>query len=801
MAERQLVVFAKVKDGATEPLKNIETGFKKTGEAVKQTGLNLTQFNKTMFSATAFIGMFSKALSSLGGSLAEAGDIDRLSNQYERVIGPKGELFKQISGLTTNTIDKMEAMRAGIALKSTGIVTNVSQMANIIAKAGTAGKRAGLNSAEGIKQVTNFMKDGSVAHLAFLNVLAPTNVALQSQMAILNKAGGMMGGVISTQARLRMGMAALSAVTGGMNEETRDLSDVLQEINQTFNFMKASAVGLVGKALTPLLIKMTDVAQVVTGFLDRVGKDLVLQKVIKNVMIVTATMAGLLATMGSLSLVLKALGSLGIGGVPFLVASLFGLAGIFGDMESAMTPFTTGLKLAGSVMMGVFQLVSSFLGDSDNFDKGIGKMDRSLAEFLQKNGLLELTKNIATVGATIVAFIRDTGNKLLSWFDYVSEKIKPLTDKFKEFFTGDHKNWSRSFIEGGEGMRGMLLNLTATALGLFAALKIGGGLGSILGKIPGLGGFFGGSSIGKGPKGTSNDPIYTATSASSKVTDSLMSKIFGTKTPTSVGSPTEPTPALGTALSLATTNLGLFAAALTASAAAGYGFGTWLNSIMSGTAVDKAAESTIDTVMGWLGVSGSSAEDKKQADFMNSPAYKNASALMVGSKKQSNVENTTALAKQLEALASSYKKTGAFPGIEDAAAKAQMAKSRIFTDPGQIVGQATQQFGGTPKQQSDLLLSGVTSANNYAAPAQPIAASDQAMMITTLVSGLDTQRHDSAVKAWKEATKDTSAGGQVITPEEWQSIFIAALDQAQITKHTKETAKKKEDINIAKARC
>lgn len=524
MASRSLTVIAKVKDAASDTLKKIQGSFQGVNKEAKNTGANFDQFNKIMFITTAYVGAFVMAFSKMSQAITEAGDLDRLSEQFERVAGPKGEMFQAISSMTKNSIDKMEAMRAGIAISNLGIAKNTNQVAEIIARAGTAAKRSGLHSAEGIKKVTEFLKTGEVSNLSFLNVLTATNPALQMQMAILQKAGGIMGGVISTQAKLRMGMAALRAATQGMGDDSADLADTMANLSQSFSFLKNETFRLLGKALTPIFEKITEVADSVTSLVERLRTaDPSFMKTIKNFAIIASGIATTIGVIGTLRLVMKALTAVGIGPLPLLALAITTLTGSFFDQQQSIDILMNTLKKFGSIAMGVFQLVSSFLQDPENFAKGIGKMDKSVHDFLQSNGLLNLTITIARVSAVIITFVQDTGNQLIKWFTKAREAIQPFIDKINKMFDASTaKAWSRSWIEGGEGIRGMLIKLTAGAIiagAAFKLLSIGKG---VLSKIPVVGKLFGGGGLGGGPKGTSSDPIYVKdTSIASKATAGL----------------------------------------------------------------------------------------------------------------------------------------------------------------------------------------------------------------------------------------------------------------------------------------
>lgn len=854
MASRTLTVVAKVKDASSAALKKVKQGFDDTGKSVKNTGINLTEFNRIMFSTTAFIGLFTRQFSMMSNALAQAGDLERLQNQFQRVVGPKGELFQAINGMTKNTIDRMEAMRAGIALRSTGVVKDVRSIAEVVSRAGTAAKRAGLNSAEGIKRVVDFMKDGSVSSLSFLNVLTPTNSALQAQMAVLQRAGGIFGNVISTQAKLRMGMAALRAATQGMENDTRDLSDTLQSMSQSFTFLRGEAGMFLGKALTPILDKVIEATDAVTDFIERVkNTDQTLLNTVKNIIIVTGAFATLLATVGSARLLFRALGALGIGGIPFLAMSLLGLASAFTDTEKAIEPFIRVLKSAGAVMLGVFQLMSSFLGDSDNFAKGIGKMDSELMKFLQKQGLLELTKDLARVGAIIVKFVQDTGNQLITWIKELGEMLSPLAKMFKDFFgDSDPKGWSRKWLDGGGGMRDMLVKITAATLGLYGAFKLLSFGKGLLSKIPIIGKFFGGKGGGLfgGPDGSQRDPLYvvmTRGAASFFGIDKLLNIARNPATVATTGGIAGTVAgAAGTAVAgvegVATTAatagmaggmagtllaLAKFTAAITVAAAAGYALGKaimYIDDLLGGK-LGLAIEKAIDSVAGFFRIPGSSAMQKEQEALMNTKEYQAVVAMLQKAGKPATVDSATALTKtviananviakqkQLEMnQAGIFGKTAAAIGMLDISPEAQefgskeaierMSQSAIFTRPGDVVGAFATTMPEAQKR-SEFLMSSRDEKGDVIAPAMPTTEVGQQQVLADLMSGLEANAKAKVQMAINEAMMGTSAAGKEITAEEWQKIFTSAMDKSQVTQHTKTAATKPEKTEMARTqRC
>jgi len=510
MARSNIDIAVNVHDAASGKLRGASKEVDNFGRSVKKASLDVTQFNRVMFSTTAYIGLFTGGFRKFSEFLTEGANLDRLTNQFERVIGPRGEFFQQIKGFTTTAVDRFEAMRAGIELKSLGIVHSSERIAELVARAGTAAKLAGKDSGEGIKNFTKFLKDGSVTNLEFLNLVARTNPALQAQMAILQKAGGTMGGVISTQARLALGYRLLREATRGAMRGQRDLADIMMDLRQSFTFLRGSIGRFIGAALAPLLEKVVDIVDKFTDMLDNIRKN---EKNIlfltKAIIVATSAVAGLAAVFGTLRLATIALGSLGIG-LPALLGIVGALSLGFMAVTNSVDGFMEKLKLFAAFVRGTFQLVHSFLTDPENFAKGIGKMDESIAKLLDKHGLLGLATNLARVSAIIIRFVSDVGAKLIGWFKAIDKIVGDFVGTIAKLLGIDAGPWSRNWIESGNLVRDTIVTITAATIALGSAMRLltfGGilgrvaavigrftGLGNVVGSLGGIGGIF--SSLG-----------------------------------------------------------------------------------------------------------------------------------------------------------------------------------------------------------------------------------------------------------------------------------------------------------------
>lgn len=536
MATKPLTVIAKVKDAASAPLKKVQKGFKQTGKAVRKTGADFTQFNRVMFSATAFVGMFTRAFTGLTQVMQRGAEVDRVADQFERVLGPKGRFFQAISETTTNSIDRVEAMRSAIALGSLGIIRDSGKMAEFIAKAGTAAKMAGLDSSEGVKRFTQFMKTGSIANLEFLNLIAGTNKSLSIQMGILGKVGGPLGKVLKDTRKLAIGQALLDAATKGNLKGQRDLFDILQDSRQSFKLFGDEIGNFITAALGPLLDKISRFTFKLTDFAETIRKtDKHTVDFIKNLIIAGTTFATIGLSLGSFRLGLKALGALGLGGIPGLITLMAALAAGFMDTDSIIKTFAATMKKVGAVMMGAFQLTTSFLGDADKFKRGIGTMNNALVDFLapglraemKSTGksleeliqrpeyrLLRFTILLGKIGSVVGDFTRQVFSNFKIMGKFIVDTVSKVIDKLDNVLGMDIAGWARGWLASSGGIVGALAKITTGLLTLWGVMKLIRGVRGILGGIPIVGRFFkpgggkGGSTKGKGDSPT--NPLWVS---------------------------------------------------------------------------------------------------------------------------------------------------------------------------------------------------------------------------------------------------------------------------------------------------
>ncbi len=514
MARSNIDVVVKVTDLASNPLKEVNKNIKAVGKATKDASGDIVQFNKTLFSAMATIGFYTKAFSGLTRTIAEGAKFDRVSKQFESLLGPRGQFIEQISEFTDVGIDSFEALKHGIQLRMLGITKGMTDTAKLLATAGVAAKNAGLDTAEGMKNIVEFAKSGSIQNLENLGLIKRTDLGYQALTASLGRAAGMMSGVVLTQFRLNLGMSLLEKKTRGTMKGFADLESVVTNFRDRITLARFAIGEFLGKSIAPLIDSVTKLALKTFSFLDRIRDNKSLQEMVKRFVILGGVVSTFIGIIASLQLGLKALSFLGVGGFPFIIGMVAALGLVFDKTKDPVEKLANFMKIFGAAISGVAQLVSSFLFDQDNYAKGVGKMDAKLHEFLSSQkvfgfSLLDIVKRVSQVIIVVTKFVTDVGKKLISWFETAVNWISKFSDKISKI-AGIRSLIPRGLIDEGNLLRDTIVNITAAIVGLMAISKIpivGGLLGKILGKVPVIGGLFGGGG-GGGPKGTITDPMY-----------------------------------------------------------------------------------------------------------------------------------------------------------------------------------------------------------------------------------------------------------------------------------------------------
>lgn len=510
MALRNLEVVVTVTDRASRDLDKVSRKVRQTGKAAKEANTDFTAFNRTLFATTAFVGTFIKAFSSLSRAFEEGAQLDRISNQFERLFGPKAHLTGMISNFTDTFVDEMEFMKQAVALRSMGIVTNVDQVTELFTRASVAAKMAGKTSAEGIQHMAEFLKDSNVSHLQHLNLIQQTNVGLQMQNKVLSQFGGIAGGVLSQQARLALGQRLLFMRTKDAMKGNRDLTDTLSFAKQQFSLFRGEVGRFLLTAMQPLIESFALFINKARIFIDQIrGNEKNLLFLAKAAIVTTSSILGLAGALGTLRLASIALASLGLG-LPRLIGLIGLLGASFLGITSKADTVIDKLRVFGAFVKGVYQLVTTL-----DTKTGIAKIDEDIRKLLEENGILIFAQNVAraisvvktVVGDMIDAF-RFFAGRVDALFGGLGKKFIDMISKFKE-------PWENFWVsEAATPMQKFMRTFTvmgSTFATVFTGLFIKAlfsKLGGVLSKIPILGKLFGGGRDGGGPKGTRSDPMY-----------------------------------------------------------------------------------------------------------------------------------------------------------------------------------------------------------------------------------------------------------------------------------------------------
>lgn len=498
MAARNIEVVIKVRDNASRKLDELKRKTRRAGKGAKKASLDFKDFNRTLFATTAFIGTFIKTYSTLARNLDIGAELDRVDNQFSRVLGPSSKMLSNVRQLTDATVDSMEAMRAGIALANSGITGSSEQTANIIAMSAAAARRAGLDTTEGIKRVVQFAKSGSVASLEFLNLVRSTDPAFTAQLELIKQAGGALGGTLSMQQKVAIGMRALEMAAKGNMKGQRDLQDVVKGVTDSFGIFRRVIGRFLGTALSPLLDKMTDFFYRMSTGLEELRKgSKEIMFLAKATVVTTGAVLGLAGALGTLRLATMALGSLGFG-LPKLIMLTGILGSAFLGITDSADSLVDKLKLFGGFIQGIYQLITSF-----DEKTGLGNIDSSLKKLLKENKIFEFAKIIARGGILVKKTFEDMLGVVkgiaLKIDDIFGGTFRSVIDAISEF----NKPWDLALLNA-ENKWKRIAGIVTLIGGGFALKKI---LGSALSRVPIIGRLFGGG--GKGPKGTANDPIFT----------------------------------------------------------------------------------------------------------------------------------------------------------------------------------------------------------------------------------------------------------------------------------------------------
>lgn len=503
MARTNVDIVVTVRDGASAPLDNVSKKLKNTGQAAKDTSADFIQFNKTLFTTAAFLGAFAKGFSNLKQSVEFGAELDKVTVQFERTMGPRGSFIQSLQETSNIAIDETVAMQSALHLGMLGIVKDGKEAGGLLSKFGVAAAMAGKDATKGVKDLTEAVEDGNIAKLQEYGIIKKNDAALMAQFAALNKAGGIYGQVIVKQHQLALVQKILTQHTKDHMFAVLSTGQVVEAFGVQFQNAKRHIGVFLANAIRPLLEKLIPLMVKFKEFLFnsyRMNKEILFLG--KSFLALGTVLTGFIATLGTLKLAVKLLGFAGIG-MPGLLMATVALAAGFVGLTGKADGLVKKLEVLGAFFKGIYELVTNF-----DPETGMSKISAATEKILADNGILGFVDMISAVIVTVKTTLKDIVD-FVSWAalkidNLVSDIFGTVNDGIK-----DSKKWTTWW--------------TSDALSNFdkvkrAALILGGVLGSIfLGKklfdFGGFllnkttGGLFGGG--GKGPKGTASDPIYT----------------------------------------------------------------------------------------------------------------------------------------------------------------------------------------------------------------------------------------------------------------------------------------------------
>ena len=503
---RNLKILVTVVDKTQKPLEDVKKRVKGVGKSTRDATIDLTKFNRGLFSATAIAATFTRAFIGVGRAISEGADWDRLTTQFDRAAGSSARFLDVLGKTTDVAIDKTEALKAGLSLANLGISKDMDSLASLIAKAGVAAKLAGKDSAEGINSISQFLKTGNVSQLQNLDLLHEANLAYKTQQAVLGKFGGVLGGVISLQHRLALGQALLDAKTKGQLKGFTDIKDVIRLLSEEYKHLKNELGVLLGKAVLPLAKGFTELIIKIRQVIQNVKNNKEVLFFAKSILVASAAVTTLIGTFATLKGVMFALTSIGFG-LPKLITLTTILGSTFLGITAPIKTVEEKLKVLGAIFKGTWELITTF--DSDT---GLAKMSKATFQLLKQNGLLGFVQFLGRAGRLVYVVATDIWNAFKWLGKKVDDTFGGIARSIFNFFDLVNKPWENFILsdklsEANKAARALIVT-GGILVSLFAGKKLLGALGGVLSKIPGIGKLFGGGGKGSGPSGAVSDPFY-----------------------------------------------------------------------------------------------------------------------------------------------------------------------------------------------------------------------------------------------------------------------------------------------------
>jgi len=429
-------------------------------------------------------------------NMAEVGSqFDFFRQQFNKTF--KAGYLRDLHAATKGTMDAMSMMQVALQNHARGL----SDMENkkIFTLSVGAAKLLGTSTADAAKRMSKAIHGLSVTGMQQFFVALNTNNQFKNMDLLIKRltkglnAAGRQTALFRSTALKELGkaLAEVSAQTG-------DTRTFFMQWQESVKSMRQVLGAFLAKALLPLASVVSKMTWDTFFKFDQVlGSTSKKFKMLRNGFVDFIQMgAGVLgmgaAITGGLSMMALAASTLGVsfGTITgFLTMFLVGLKAVKGENRS----WLQFLADVGTELKFYYQAFTTYRDGISTFSADVVDRVAHMSDSAQ-NRIMFISKALVLARVAMNGFV-DGIKKGVDFIAVFAEKLGVWDSKTKQF-TKTAETWAKR------------IGQVAGVLALVMGVKAGAGMmRGLLGKIPVVGKFFGGS--GRTPKGTANDPIYT----------------------------------------------------------------------------------------------------------------------------------------------------------------------------------------------------------------------------------------------------------------------------------------------------
>lgn len=468
-------IIVSVKNQASAPLKQVKKDFTDLrGELVK--------FNRNLFTASAVYASFSQGFAR-AFKMAELGaQFDFFREQFNKTYG--SSYLTTLRTATQGTMDATSMMQVAIQNHARGL--KKAETEKVFGLSVGAAKLLGTSTADAAKRMSHALAGLSVSGMQSFFVALNTNNQFKNMgliMQRLTKGLNMAGR--NTELFRKTALAELTRALGEVSASGGDALTMFMMMRTAFSDMQRVVGAFISRALAPLLKKMAtglfSVFDRLNAVLDDTKKEFdgLRKGLVDFIQVGGGFLISATAIAGALSLMGIAAATLGVS-----FGNIFGLFSLFAiGMRAIKGPSDSWLETLaniGVVLKFVWQAFSTYKNGVSTFSRDVTDRISGMSEKSQ-NRILLIAKAFVLAREAIDGFVdgvKTTFNyatKIAAMFGLWDTKTKQFTE-------------STAFLANNLGkVAGILATLFVAKKGLGAVL---GGVGGVLGKIPGIGNVF-----------------------------------------------------------------------------------------------------------------------------------------------------------------------------------------------------------------------------------------------------------------------------------------------------------------------